>query len=591
MMWLCLSTPALAVVNSGHNIIFVLTDDQDVMLDGADHQPKTRALIQEEGVTMQSAFVSTPVCCPSRGSFLTGKHIHNIPMVNNTAAGNCSGIHWNAGAEKRTVGVLMQEQGYFTAYGGKYLNMYGEPISGGTEHVPPGWDRWNGLVGNSRYYNYTLSVDGVAEHHQDDYHEDYLTLLLENRTVAMLRARAAANAAGDSRPFFIVAAVPAAHAPHIPAPQHAFSLVGTSAAPAPRTPNYGAGSQGKHWLVETQGEVWQADLPPKGTGARAAMSDWEHVRRLEALLSVDDLVGSVVATLEATGALEKTFFFYASDHGYHLGQFGLMKDKRFPYDHDVRIPCYVRGPGLPRGALSDAMIANIDFVPTFLAIGSGRGTAASSSQAQPAAAELLPAKAQDVFDGVSFLSALRSARPKGEKQAPHKGARKPEAPSHKRSLLLEYHGEANFQFKSHEEKVKIKQVCGGQFAAGMSCWLEGQEPRNPLPPPLVKPYEVCSCQDSTNNTYACVRTLEVSNGTTVADSLYCRFDDNEGFEEYYDMTGVLSKAPRDLARWQLTNEVSRLGPIELGALRAQLKRLRQCAGPSCHLDIADGGDV
>ena len=52
---------------------------------------------------------------------------------------------------------------------------YGEQSTGGVSHVPPGWDWWVGLVGNSRYYNYTLSVNGTARRHGDDYAEDYLT--------------------------------------------------------------------------------------------------------------------------------------------------------------------------------------------------------------------------------------------------------------------------------------------------------------------------------------------------------------------------------------------------------------------------------
>lgn len=68
--------------------------------------------------------------------------------------------------------------GYKTFFGGKYLNRYGNPQVGGPQHVPPGWDEWYGLVGNSRYYNYTLSVNGQPERHGDSYGTDYLTDLL-----------------------------------------------------------------------------------------------------------------------------------------------------------------------------------------------------------------------------------------------------------------------------------------------------------------------------------------------------------------------------------------------------------------------------
>ena len=68
--------------------------------------------------------------------------------------------------------------GYSTFFAGKYLNQYGTADTGGPQHVPPGWDSWYGLVGNSKYYKYTLSVNGKPEKHQSDYHQDYLTDLL-----------------------------------------------------------------------------------------------------------------------------------------------------------------------------------------------------------------------------------------------------------------------------------------------------------------------------------------------------------------------------------------------------------------------------
>lgn len=50
--------------------------------------------------------------------------------------------------------------------------------------MPPGWDRWVGVcLWPGNYYNYTLSVDGAAEAHGDDYARDYLTDLIANRTL------------------------------------------------------------------------------------------------------------------------------------------------------------------------------------------------------------------------------------------------------------------------------------------------------------------------------------------------------------------------------------------------------------------------
>lgn len=130
--------------------------------------------------------MTSPLCCPSRSSILTGQYVHNHHAKNNSLSGGCSSSSWQQGPEKRSISTYMKSMGYKTFFGGKYLNRYGNPQVGGPQHVPPGWDEWYGLVGNSRYYNYTLSVNGQPEKHGDSYGPDYLTDLLVSTCTSLL---------------------------------------------------------------------------------------------------------------------------------------------------------------------------------------------------------------------------------------------------------------------------------------------------------------------------------------------------------------------------------------------------------------------
>ncbi|VBB28640.1 unnamed protein product [Acanthocheilonema viteae] len=329
------------------NIILIMTDDQDIELGSMQFMPKTVHLLKERGVTFNSGFASTPICCPSRSSILTGMYAHNHHVPTNNH--NCSGNDWRNNYEKNTFAVyLKNEAGYTTAYFGKYLNEY----TG--SYIPPGWDHWMGLLRNSRFYNYTINVNGDKIKHGWNYEKDYFTDLIANDTITFIRHL---HREDLFKPYMIVLSFPAPHGPEDPAPQYSswFQDVETHRTEAW---NY-APNPDKQWILQHTGRMEPVHV---------VFTDVLHRRRLQTLQSVDSNIQRLVNELRDLGDLSNTVFIYTSDHGYHLGQFGLVKGKNMPYEFDIRVPYFIRGPGFPKNITIREPVMNVDIAPTILDI-------------------------------------------------------------------------------------------------------------------------------------------------------------------------------------------------------------------------------
>ena len=99
-------------------------------------QPKVKSLLIEQGVYFENAFVTTPVCCPSRlghsyrgfalfnffsnrSSILTGKFVHNHRTYENSVGAGCDSQSWRDRNEQSTIGTYMTKAGYKTGFFGK----------------------------------------------------------------------------------------------------------------------------------------------------------------------------------------------------------------------------------------------------------------------------------------------------------------------------------------------------------------------------------------------------------------------------------------------------------------------------------------
>lgn len=103
-----------------------------------------------------------------------------------------------------------------------------------------------------------------------------------------------------------------------------------------------------NWNFISMDKQWILRETSPMDAQKIAFVDLLHRRRLQTLLSVDDSIQRIFRTLQSLGIENETYIFFTSDHGYHLGQFGLVKGKSMPFESDIRVPFYVRGPIIPK---------------------------------------------------------------------------------------------------------------------------------------------------------------------------------------------------------------------------------------------------
>jgi choline-sulfatase len=91
-----------------------------------------------------------------------------------------------------------------------------------------------------------------------------------------------------------------------------------------------------------------------------------HRQEYYALISyMDAQVGRILDALEASGLADNTWIFFTADHGLAVGHHGLF-GKQNMYDHSIRVPFVVAGPGVKAGAKIDAPVYLQDVMATAL---------------------------------------------------------------------------------------------------------------------------------------------------------------------------------------------------------------------------------
>jgi N-acetylglucosamine-6-sulfatase len=374
------------------NIVFILIDDLRWDELGIAGHPyiKTPNIdrIGKEGAVFRNAFMTTPLCSPSRASFLTGQYAHTHGITDNVDRSAAS-------HQLRTFPNLLHQSGYETAFIGKWH-------MGNDDRPRPGFDRWVSFKGQGTYRDAELNEDGKPVTSSG-----YITDVLNGYAIEFIKR-------SHTKPFLVYLAHKAIHPEvtqnndgsvnlndaerFIPATRHENAFASET---IPPRPNYGHAPADKPALRRQIGS-----LP--ALGPATVTSDRAILERQRTILAIEDGVGEILKALQQTDQLENTILVFTSDNGYFYGEHGLSVERRLAYEESIRLPLLVRYPKLIKpGTVRNEFALNIDLAPTLLSL----------------AGVVVPREMQ----GRSLVPLLKGARP-----------------AWRNSLLLEYYSDKVF---------------------------------------------------------------------------------------------------------------------------------------------------
>ncbi len=359
------------------NILFIMSDDHAFQAisayDNRLLQTPNIDRLARAGMRFDSCFCTNSICAPSRAVILTGKHSHLNGVRDNALSFDGS---------QQTFPKLLQEVGYQTAMIGKWH----------LKSDPTGFDYWNVLPGQGHYYNPDLIEMGEKKQVTG-----YVTDLITDIALEFLE-----NKRDKSRPFLLMLHHKAPHRAWHPAARH-LTIFDETEFPEPATlfDDYATRSAAAkeqemtlrdHMrlaydlkmgpppdrLNEEQKAAWEAAYGPKIKAFEREKPEgddlvrWKYQRYMQDYLgciaAVDENIGRVLDYLKKSGLEENTLEYNTSDQGVDLGEHGWF-DKRFMYVESLRMPLLARLPGvIPPGSVSDDLVNNLDFAPTFLAL-------------------------------------------------------------------------------------------------------------------------------------------------------------------------------------------------------------------------------
>jgi len=335
--------PSLAQEQSPPNVIWIFGDQLRAQALSFHGDPNARnpnlQRAAVNGVDFHRNLSGYPLCCPFRGSLLTGRYPHHcVP-----------GHEYPLPPGQETIANVFNANGYRTAYFGKWhLGGFHESSGRAAFFITDpdrrgGFQTWTGYENNnSQWDSWVHGGRGKDAFHYrlPGYETDELTNLL----LAYVKDRAEEKRAGKAQPFFAALSVQPPHDPYI--------------APASFIANYNP------QRLELRPNV--AHSPRIEDQARRDLAGYYAM-----IENLDWNYGRVIQALEQAGLLDNTYVIFFADHGDMHGSQGMYR-KTNPFEESIRTPMIFTG-GKSRyqgmnGRRVPALSGAVDIAPTTLGL-------------------------------------------------------------------------------------------------------------------------------------------------------------------------------------------------------------------------------
>ncbi len=397
--------------NEKPNILFIVCDDLNDAIEPLMGHPQTVTpnlqKLAERGVSFTNAHVNSPICGPSRASFLTGLHPHTTGYFGY----NFVEDHWrNNPTLKNSVTMIdyFRENGYYVMGTGKVFHNSQEEWDAWDEFgIMPSWGPWpwDGTPDDKTLFDSlnewrnsaihpnmpeTFGVDEqfgtiddipVVPADEENDVPGYAGWRLffkafkyngkEDRDLMPdeLNAEWVSEKLNEKheKPFLMCVGINRPHSP-MWAPKEFFDMYGLDTLQVAKSLDNddadcaSAIVDSGRLSSRLYGRVKYDKIIE--AGGEAFLKEWTQAY-LANVSFLDAQIGKIIKSLENSEYADNTYIFFTSDHGYHMGEKDWLF-KNTVWEETTRVPFLVAGPGIPSGKVSLKPITLVDLYPTFL---------------------------------------------------------------------------------------------------------------------------------------------------------------------------------------------------------------------------------